>query len=157
MVRITFTLVGDAGASFSIVSKSANVHPSKILPLPNNRGRTQPVFCNLNENGEAEMELTIEVTGDGDFNVGGSAFGNPAPDTKERPLIWVDCTGLTVNGKKQIPGAKVKVVPFSRWRRISRNWNQTETVTYVVKASFAKVPEERAAKLTAQDKKARKK
>ena len=135
------------------MSKGANVRPGKLSKFPKpHKGRTLPVFCTLDENGEAELELTIEVSGDGRFNIGCGAFGNPDPKTKKRPVTWVDCTALTVNDKTEIPGAKIKVIPVARWRLVSRTWKQTDTKTYVIKASFEKVSADRAAKLSAQAK-----
>ena len=152
-VRTTFTLCGgDDDVGVRIVSKSANVHVGELLELGKTPGRTLPVFCNLNKDGEAEMEVTVELIGNGRFNVGCSAFGNPAPGTKKRPLIWVDCTSLEVNGEVQIPGAKVKVVPFSKWERVSKNWTQSTSATYTVRIAFKKASPERAAKLSAQKK-----
>ena len=152
-VRTTFTLCrGDDDVGIRIVSKSANAYVGEMLELGKTPGRTLPVFCNLNKDGEAELEVTVEMIGSGNFNVGCSAFGNPKPGTKQRPLIWVDCTGLEVNGKKQIPNAKAKTVPFAKWRCISRNWKQSGSVTYTVKVSFKKASPERAAKLAEQAK-----
>ena len=153
-VRTTLTLCGgDDDVGVRVVSKSSNLSVGEYLELPGKtRGRTLPVFCNLDENGEAEMEVTVEFFGNGSFNVGCSAFGEPAPDTKKRPLIWVECTRLEVNGELQIPAAGSKVVPFSKWYRISKNQQQSNYGSYTVKATFKKVSPERAAKLAEQAK-----
>ena len=152
-VRTTLTLCGgDDDVGVRVVSKSANVIVGEYLELGKTPGRTLPVFCVLDENGEAEIEVTVEFFGKGSFNVGCSAFGNPPPGSKKRPLIWVDCTRLEVNGEVQIPGAKIKVVPFSSWSRISKNWPQWTSATYTVKAAFKKASPERAAKLAGQKK-----
>ena len=149
-VRTTLTLCGgDNDVGVRVVSKSANVIVGEYLELGKTPGRTLPVFCVLDKNGEAEMEVTVEYFGKGSFNVGCSAFGNPAPGSKTRPLIWVDCTRLEVNGEVQIPGAKIKVVPFSSWYRISKNWKQSNSAIYTVKIAFKKASPERAAKLSA--------
>ena len=147
-VRTTLTLCGgDDDVGVRIVSKSANVYVGELMELPGKTpGRTQPVFCNLNKNGEAEMEITVEFFGKGSFNVGCSAFGNPAPRSKKRPLIRVECTRLEVNGELQIPGAGGKAVPFSKWTRISKNWKQSTSAVYTVKVSFKKASPRRAAK-----------
>ena len=146
-VRTTLTLCGgDDDVGVRIVSKSANVYVGELMELGKTPGRTQPVFCNLNKNGEAEMEITVEFFGKGSFNVGCSAFGNPAPRSKKRPLIRVECTRLEVNGELQIPGAGGKAVPFSKWTRISKNWKQSTSAVYTVKVSFKKASPRRAAK-----------
>ena len=149
-VRTTLTLCGgDDDVGVRVVSKSANLSVGEYLELPGKtRGRTLPVFCNLDENGEAEMEVTVEFFGNGSFNVGCSAFGEPAPDTKKRPLIRVECTRLEVNGELQIPAAGSKVVSFSKWYRISKNQQQSNYGSYTVKAAFKKASPERAAKLS---------
>ena len=148
-VRTTLTLCGgDDDVGVRVVSKSANVIVGEYLELGKTPGRTLPVFCVLDENGEAEMEVTVEFFGNGSFNVGCSAFGEPAPDTKKRPLIRVECTRLEVNGELQIPAAGSKVVPFSKWRRISKNQQQSNYGSYTVKATFKKASPERAAKLS---------
>ena len=138
-VRTTLTLCGgDDDVGVRIVSKSANLFVGEYLELGKTPGRTLPVFCNLDENGEAEIEVTVEYFGKGNFNVGCSAFGNPAPGTKKRPLIRVECTRLEVNGEVEIPGAGGKGVPFSKWTRISKNRKQSTSAVYTVKASFKK-------------------
>lgn len=140
-VRTTLTLCGgDDDVGVRIVSKSANLFVGEYLELGKTPGRTLPVFCNLDENGEAEIEVTVEYFGKGSFNVGCSAFGNPAPGTKKRPLIRVECTRLEVNGEVEIPGVGGKGVPFSKWTRISKNRAQSTTAVYTVKASFKKAP-----------------
>ena len=152
-VRTALTLCrGDDDVGVRVVSKSANVIVGEYMELGKTPGRTLPVFCVLDENGEAEMEVTVEYFGSGSFNVGCSAFGDPAPDTKKRPLIWVDCTRLEVNGEVEVPGAKGKVVPFSSWYRISKDRKQSTSGTYTVKVAFKKASPERAAKLTEQKK-----
>ena len=152
-VRTTLTLGGgDDDVGVRVVSKSDNAIVGEYLELGKTPGRTLPVFCVLDENGEAEMEVTVEYFGSGSFNVGCSAFGNPAPGSKKRPLIWVDCTRLEVNGEVQIPGTGNKVVPFSNWYRISKYWKQSNSATYTVKVAFKKASPERAAKLSAQKK-----
>ena len=139
-VRTTLTLCGgDDDVGVRIVSKSANLSVGEYMELPGKTpGRTLPVFCNLDENGEAEIEVTVEFFGKGSFNVGCSAFGNPAPKTQKRPLIRVECTRLEVNGEVEIPAAGVKTVPFTKWRRISKNRSQSTSAVYTVKASFKK-------------------
>ena len=153
-VRTTLTLCGgDDDVGVRVVSKSANLSVGEYLELPGKtRGRTLPVFCVLDENGEAEMGVTVEYFGSGSFNVGCSAFGDPAPDTNKRPLIWVECTRLEVNGELQIPAAGSKVVPFSSWYCISKDRKQSTSGTYTVKVAFKKASPERAAKLTEQKK-----
>jgi len=155
-VRTTLTLCGgDDDVGVRVVSKSPNLSVGEYLMLPGKtRGRTLPVFCNLDENGEAEMEVTVEFFGNGSFNVGCSAFGEPAPGTEKRPSIWVDCIRLEVNGELQIPAAGITVVPFSKWYRISKNWKQSNSGTYAVKAAFKKASPERAAELVEQAKRA---
>ena len=149
-VRTTLTLAGgDDDVGYRIVSKSANLIVGEMLELPSKtRGRTLPVFCVLDKNGEAEMEVTVEIFGKGTFNVGCSAFGNAKAGSKNRPYIWVDCTALEVNGKTEIPTAETKAVPFSTWTRISNYRKQPDTTTYTVKASFKRASPERAAELT---------
>ena len=152
-VRTTLTLSGgDDDVGYRVVSKSANVIVGELLELPpSTRGRTMPVFCILNENGEAEIEITVEIFGKGTFNVGCSAFGNAKAGAK-KPSIWVDCTALEVNGETEIPNAGTQAVPFAKWSRISKYRKQSDTATYAVKASFKKASAERSAQLSKQTK-----
>ena len=61
-VRTTLTLCGgDDDVGVRLVSKSANVTVGEYMELGKTPGRTLPVFCVLDENGEAEMEGTSRI------------------------------------------------------------------------------------------------
>ena len=149
-VRTTLSLAGgDDDVGYRVMSKSTNVRIGELLELPaKTRGRTLAIFCDLNENGEAEIEITVEIFGSGNFSIGCSAFGDPVSGAKKLPPIRVDCTALEVNGEPQIPGAGAKTVSFAKWHRISKDWKQTDKAIYNVKASFKKASAERAAEPT---------
>ena len=153
---ISVNVRGDDAATIEVLEKSANVTPkAKATGLANKQpGRAQGFFIPLDENGRAEITLKLKLTGKGEFDIAGFGFS-----AKRGATLWVDCVKFVLNGQTLIPQGDVKMVTFSKFRRLSgaKGIPLDGTKELTIEASFRKVDAERAAALDAAAKKPAKK
>ena len=97
----------------------------------------------LNGTEPVEIEIEAKATANGVFRIVCQGWGEGSEH------IYAECTKLEINGKEYIPSEKFKVVEFAGYRRMMNDLPVKGEGTFKIKATFAKVSDERAAELAA--------
>ena len=145
-VNLRIIVQGDSEAQIALESKNPKIRIGKPAQAKGKvPGRLIGAIIPLNAGGSTEVEMTAKISGNGKLLISAAGYGEAA--NRKRSNIWVDCTALEVNGRKLIPMGKRKLVSFFRWRSLAAATPVIGEQTFTIKATFAKTPEARAAKL----------
>ena len=143
-VGIYIATLGDDDAKIELeCGSSAATVRNPVTRNPKLKLVQRSIMVALNGTDPVEVEFEAKAAANGIFRIVCQGWGEGMDH------VYAECTKLEINGKEYIPNEKFKTVEFYGYRRMMEDLPVKGEETFKVKATFAKVSDDRAAELAA--------